>query len=29
MDETRCTGCRACQVACKAKNGLDVGILYR
>lgn len=25
----RCIGCRACQIACKDKNGLDVGILFR
>lgn len=25
----RCTGCRACQVACKDKNRLDVGIIFR
>jgi anaerobic dimethyl sulfoxide reductase subunit B (iron-sulfur subunit) len=24
-----CVGCRACQVSCKEKNGLDIGILYR
>lgn len=29
LDMTRCTGCRACQVACKDKNRLDVGTLYR
>ena len=26
---TRCIGCRACQVACKDKNRLEVGTLYR
>ena len=29
VDMHRCTGCRACQVACKDKNRLDVGIVYR
>ncbi len=29
IDMTRCTGCRACQVACKDKNRLDVGTVYR
>lgn len=29
FDMTRCTGCRACQVACKDKNRLEVGTLYR
>ncbi|WP_172136948.1 4Fe-4S dicluster domain-containing protein [Adlercreutzia sp. ZJ473] len=29
LDQDRCAGCRACQVACKDKNRLDVGILYR
>lgn len=24
-----CTGCRTCQIACKDKNGLDIGILFR
>lgn len=24
-----CTGCRACQIACKDKNDLRVGLLYR
>ena len=26
---TRCIGCRACQVACKDKNNLDIGTLFR
>ena len=26
---TRCIGCRACQVACKDKNNLEIGILFR
>lgn len=29
FDSTKCTGCRTCQVACKDKNRLDVGTLYR
>ena len=29
FDMTRCTGCRACQVACKDKNRLNVGLLFR
>ena len=29
FDMTRCIGCRACQVACKDKNRLEVGPLYR
>ncbi len=29
FDQTRCTGCRACQVACKDKNRLEVGPIYR
>lgn len=29
FDMTRCIGCRACQVACKDKNRLDVGITFR
>ncbi len=29
FDMTRCIGCRACQVACKDKNRLGVGALYR
>lgn len=28
-DQTRCTGCRTCQVMCKDKNNLPVGTLYR
>jgi anaerobic dimethyl sulfoxide reductase subunit B (iron-sulfur subunit) len=28
-DNTLCAGCRACQVACKDRNDLKVGILYR
>ncbi len=29
LDMTMCIGCRACQVACKDKNNLRVGILFR
>ncbi len=29
FDMTRCVGCRACQVACKDRNDLDLGILFR
>ena len=29
FDMTRCIGCRACQVACKDKNRLGGGTLYR
>ena len=29
FDMTRCVGCRACQVACKDKNRLEVGIVLR
>ncbi len=29
VDMTRCIGCRACQVACKDKNRLEVGTVYR
>jgi anaerobic dimethyl sulfoxide reductase subunit B (iron-sulfur subunit) len=29
FNSDRCIGCRACQIACKDKNDLDVGILYR
>lgn len=29
FDMHRCTGCRACQVACKDKNRLDVGTIFR
>jgi anaerobic dimethyl sulfoxide reductase subunit B (iron-sulfur subunit) len=28
-DMTRCTGCKACQSACKDKNNLEIGIIYR
>lgn len=29
FDSTRCVGCKTCQVACKLKNHLPVGITYR
>jgi anaerobic dimethyl sulfoxide reductase subunit B (iron-sulfur subunit) len=29
LDSSSCTGCKACQVACKDKNNLPVGILWR
>ncbi len=29
FDATACTGCKACQVACKDRNGLSEGILWR
>lgn len=29
FDMTRCTGCRCCQVACKDKNDLPVGVFFR
>lgn len=29
LDMGRCIGCRACQIACKDKNRLEVGTLYR
>lgn len=29
FDGTQCTGCRTCQIACKDKNRLDVGVLFR
>lgn len=29
IDTTACIGCRTCQVACKDKNRLDVGVLFR
>lgn len=28
-DQSACTGCKACQIACKDDNDLDVGILWR
>ena len=29
FDASACTGCKTCQVACKDKNGLPVGLLWR
>lgn len=29
LDSHSCTGCKACQIACKDKNDLPVGILWR
>lgn len=29
FDQTRCIGCNACQVACKDKNNLEPGLLFR
>ncbi len=29
FDQTRCTGCKACQIACKDTNDLPVGVLWR
>lgn len=29
FNQESCTGCRACQMACKDKNNLDVGTLFR
>jgi anaerobic dimethyl sulfoxide reductase subunit B (iron-sulfur subunit) len=29
FDQTVCAGCHTCQIACKDKNRLDVGYLYR
>lgn len=29
LDIRSCTGCKACQIACKDKNNLPVGILWR
>jgi anaerobic dimethyl sulfoxide reductase subunit B (iron-sulfur subunit) len=29
LDTSSCTGCKACQIACKDKNNLPVGILWR
>ncbi|MCL1847826.1 MAG: 4Fe-4S dicluster domain-containing protein [Coriobacteriia bacterium] len=28
-NEAYCVGCRTCQIACKEKNGLSIGVLYR
>ncbi|MCF8232613.1 MAG: dimethylsulfoxide reductase subunit B [Bacteroidales bacterium] len=29
IDTSRCSGCKTCQVACKDKNNLDIGVLWR
>ncbi|MFA9440311.1 DMSO/selenate family reductase complex B subunit [Uliginosibacterium sp. sgz301328] len=29
IDSSLCSGCKACQVSCKDKNGLEVGRLFR
>lgn len=29
IDETKCTGCKACVINCKDKNGLDAGMNLR
>jgi len=29
FDSSKCSGCKTCQVACKDKNNLDVGVLWR
>lgn len=29
LDTSSCTGCKACQIACKDKNNLQVGVLWR
>lgn len=29
FDQTFCTGCRTCQIACKDKNRLEVGTIFR
>lgn len=29
FDMSKCVGCRTCQVACKDKNNLDIGTLFR
>lgn len=29
FDSANCSGCKACQAACKDKNNLDIGVLWR
>ncbi|MGA4506970.1 DMSO/selenate family reductase complex B subunit [Propionibacteriaceae bacterium G1746] len=29
FDQSKCTGCKACQIACKDKNDLPVGVTWR
>jgi anaerobic dimethyl sulfoxide reductase subunit B len=29
FDSSACSGCKACQAACKDRNGLEVGLLWR
>lgn len=29
LDVAACSGCKACQIACKDRNGLELGILWR
>ena len=29
FDSSACSGCKACQMACKDKHGLHVGLLWR
>ena len=29
FDANKCIGCRTCQIACKDKNNLEVGVLFR
>ncbi|MDF2789838.1 MAG: dmsB [Neobacillus sp.] len=29
FDMEKCIGCRTCQIACKDKNNLDVGVIFR
>ena len=29
FDQTRCTGCKTCQIACKDKNNLPIGVRWR
>ena len=29
FDSSRCSGCKTCQIACKDKNELELGILWR